>query len=259
MEKVLINKDTKLFCSVSSHPGNFGATLYNVAFQELGIDAIYKPLKCENVSELIDIVRYAKLYSIGGISVSMPYKKIVLNLATLQDQNVIETGNANTLVFSKHDPAPAAYNTDVIGFEKSNQEVLKNARSATIVGKGAIADSIHYVLETHNIVSRCMNSRPHKKAIVDDEWLINASPIGMAHVEDTFFTEEFIGGFKYVSDVVVSKEPTNLIKISEKLGKISVKGWEMSLEQLCKQFEFYANTNAPKSIFRRVLKENEYV
>jgi len=43
----LINKNTQLFVSVSSHPGNFGASLYNVAFEECNYNAIYKPLKCE--------------------------------------------------------------------------------------------------------------------------------------------------------------------------------------------------------------------
>ena len=41
----MINKDTKMFYSVSSNPGNFGATLYNAAFKFCEIDAFYRPLK----------------------------------------------------------------------------------------------------------------------------------------------------------------------------------------------------------------------
>jgi len=257
----MINKDTQLFVSVSKFPGNFGASLYNAVFKKLGYNAIYKPLKCETISQFVDIVRYAKAYSIKGISVSMPFKKVAVNLGTLDDDNVIETGNANTLVFENNKPAPMAYNTDYDGFERANLDFLKKANSAIIVGRGAVADSIKSVLFKHSIISICFSSREklkHPLTSGDSDWLINASPVGMDHVKDKIFTEKFLEPFKYVSDVVNKKE-TGLIKVAKKLGIPCVNGVSMAYEQLCSQWSHYTATAAPRDVFKKVLKENGYV
>ncbi|MDO8659949.1 MAG: hypothetical protein Q7K54_05130 [Candidatus Parcubacteria bacterium] len=259
---MIVNQHTQIFCSVSSHPGSFGSALYNTAFQELGYDAIYRPLKCETISQFVDIVRYAKSYSISGISVSMPYKKIAVNLGTYGDNEVIETGNANTLVFENGKFAPTAYNTDCRGFEQANFDILKQATSAIIVGRGAVADSIQCVLFKHSIISICFSSREklkHPLTSGGDDWLINASPVGMEHVEDKIFTNKFLEPFKYVSDVVCRDRETNLIKKAKKLGKTCVNGVSMSLEQLCDQFSLYTYLEPPRDVFERVLKENGYV
>lgn len=257
----MINKETQLFVSVSSHPGNFGASLYNAAFKKFDYNAIYKPLKCETISQFVDIVRYAKTFSIQGISVSMPFKKVAVNLGTMGDDSAYEVGNANTLVFENNKSAPTAYNTDCDGFEDANWDILKKATAAIIVGRGAVADSIQSVLFKHNIISICFSSREklkHPLVSGDSDWLINASPVGMDHVKDKIFTDKFLEPFKYVSDVVNKKE-TGLIKTAKKLGIPCVNGVSMAYEQLCSQWSHYTALDAPRDVFMKVLKENGYV
>ena len=41
-EMNLINKDTKIYCSFSSNPGNNGCIYFNTKFQQNNINAIYK-------------------------------------------------------------------------------------------------------------------------------------------------------------------------------------------------------------------------
>ena len=48
-----IDKDTLLFMSASSAPGNFGSIIHNMAFNYYGINAIYKSFKINNISNLI--------------------------------------------------------------------------------------------------------------------------------------------------------------------------------------------------------------
>ena len=251
-----INCDTKLFVSVSSHPGDFGATLYNSAFQELGINAIYKPLKCDYISQFVDIVRYAELYSIKGISVSMPFKRVAIDLGRLGDEHVVYCGSANTLVFDGKKQSPIAYNTDFIGFENANQEALKSARSAVVVGNGAVSESVRYVLDKYNVRYIIVSSR--KDIEVKSDWLINCSCIGMEHVPDIIFNKNNVSQFKYVSDVVNIKE-TNLIKIAKELEKLYVNGVAMCLEGMCKQFHLYTGQEAPRKIFERALIESHYI
>lgn len=257
----MINKDTKLFVSVSSRPGDFGSSLYNAAFEHCGINAAYKPLKCENIGEFVDIVRYAKLYSIEGISVSMPFKKIAVNLATLQDENVVDTGNANTLVFSKNKPAPATYNTDYVGFEKACFDVLSGPHFAAIIGSGAVSDTIQCVLGKYSIPFKVFSSREeliHPLSVNDFDWLINASPVGMNGFEDTIFSKTFVKPFKYVFDVV-NKKSTNLVKLARELGKPVVNGPMMCLEGMMRQFSLYTGLEAPRQVFERVMKEKGFV
>lgn len=254
----MINKDTKLFVSVSSHPGNFGATLYNTAFQEINYNAVYKPLKINSVYDIPKLLENAPMFGVQGISVSMPWKKAITDFHgffNFYSEEVKQTRNTNTLVLDS-DNKWLGYNTDIVGFEKSNQEALKSARSATIVGRGAVSESVRYVLDKYGVRYVIVSSR--KDIEVKSDWLINCSCVGMDHIPDNIFTENVVSQFQYVFDVVVSNKPTNLIKLAQKLKKNYVQGWEMSLEQLCKQFELYANTNAPRSIFRRVLKEKGY-
>ena len=46
--KIKINKDTKIFVSVSKLPGNTGSLLHNYGYKFLNIDAIYFPIKCNS-------------------------------------------------------------------------------------------------------------------------------------------------------------------------------------------------------------------
>lgn len=251
----MIDKDTKLFVSVSSHPGNFGASLYNAAFEHLGYNAIYKPLKCETISQFVDIVRYAKNYSIEGISVSMPFKKVAVNLGTLGDGRVGLIGNANTLVFDEN-PAPKAYNTDCVGFEKSAFWLLAQTKNAVIFGKGAVAESIANSLNVFN-VSYMMTKDP-KDLTEEVDLFVNATPIGMEHIPDTIFTKKLVQKYKYIFDVVCKKE-TNLTKTAKNLNKPYVNGISMSLHQLIHQFQLYTHLEAPRQVFETVMKERDYI
>ena len=38
----MINKETKIYCSFSSNPGNNGCIFFNSEFKELNMNAIYK-------------------------------------------------------------------------------------------------------------------------------------------------------------------------------------------------------------------------
>lgn len=258
----MINKNTKLYFSISSSPGNFGTILYNTAFNELGVDAIYKPLKLERKNNLSFAYLLESLFlldTFSGLSISMPFKKDAINWCDVIEEKSQIVGNINTFVVRGE--KGYGYNTDVIGFERSNREILENAKSAVIVGNGAAAESIKYVLGKYSICFISMSSRERltqQNSVNDFDWLINCSPVGMEHISDNVFTKKFVKSFKYVFDVVVSNKPTNLIKLAKKLKKPYVQGWEMSLEQLCNQFELYVKEVPPIDVFLKTLRENGY-
>lgn len=260
----MVDKDTKLFFSVSSKPGNFGSSLYNKAFQELNINAIYKPLKLEEKNDFKILLESLKFLGASGLSVSMPFKRLAHHYSRHCEWNTSNIKNANTMVFS--DDGIRCYNTDYVGFLESCKDILDRCKNVVIYGTGSVSDSIFYALRELKRKSVWRIERGHENLLLKnketkeehrDEMLINATPVGMDGVEDRIFTEEVVGQFKYVFDVVVKKE-TNLIGTAKRLGVEYVNGVHMSLEQLCKQFEIYTGKKPPRELFIQELKNNDY-
>ena len=73
-----INKDTKIYGSFSSNPGNNGCVFFNRKFQENNINAIYKSFYSDNLLKSIDAV---KSLNFSGFALSMPFKIEILNYA----------------------------------------------------------------------------------------------------------------------------------------------------------------------------------
>lgn len=260
-----IDKDTKLYFSVSSRPGNFGAKLYNKAFEYYGINAIYKPIKLDptpassRFGYFYSFVRGLSVMGASGLSVSMPFKKEVLGYKfDYLDDAVKKIRNGNTIVFEdtnvpgeKQSIPHACYNTDWIGFSNSCKPLLDECNYVLIYGRGAVSDSISHALESIGKPYFVVD-RTNPQALVDEFYLgnidkrmlINATPIGMEGISDDVFTEQVLENFDYVFDVVVKSE-TNLTSLCKKTNKKYVGGWKMSLEQLKEQFRIYMGLDFP--------------
>lgn len=166
---MLINKDTKIFCSFSDNPGNNGCEFFNKKFYEHGINAIYKSFYSNNIAESIQAV---KTLNIAGFAVSMPFKTEVLKYVDDIDDIVDRIGAANTITnINGH---LKAYNTDWIGFSKY---ILDHVDFLNILGNGGFSKSIQFACSMKNIPYR---------VITRDDWhvvndltgyVFNATPI----------------------------------------------------------------------------------
>ena len=92
---MLINKDTKIYCSFSSNPGNNGCKFFNNKFQSHNINAIYKSFYSNNIKNSINAV---KSLDIKGFAISMPFKVEVLNYVDEVSKEVKYIGAANTVI-----------------------------------------------------------------------------------------------------------------------------------------------------------------
>lgn len=261
-----INKDTKLYFSISSNSGNFGATLYNAAFEHLGINAIYKPLQIKNywqIRTLFDFLRETP-DELKGISVSMPFKKYAA--ISCDEANHMYV---NTVVSSPQTPRekwnnqPAkilGYNTDSLGFIDSCNHFLSspNLKGVIVFGKGALAETISLVLKERDIKFYLTKEPDALLDTPEYNFLINTTPVGMDHLPDYIFKKKNVKNFDMIFDCVVKKE-TNLIKLAKELNKEHVNGVAMSLAQLCHQFFIYTGELAPKDLFEKEMKKVGYV
>ena len=141
---MLINKDTKLYGSFSTNPGNNGTFFFNAKFSELGIDAIYKSYK---VADIAQAVQAAITLGFKGFAVSMPFKFTVVEHCDHLSKTAQEIGAVNTVVI--RDGELFGYNTDYLGVSKFFED--KHISGLSIIGNGGFSKAIQYYCVLNDI------------------------------------------------------------------------------------------------------------
>jgi shikimate 5-dehydrogenase len=166
---MLINKDTKIFCSFSSNPGNNGCEFFNTKFQENNINAIYKSFYSDNIAESIKAV---KILNITGFAVSMPFKITVLDYVDEIDEASKNIGAANTII--NINGYLKAYNTDWLGVSKY---LLENINFLTILGDGGFSKAVQYMCTYKNIPYEVITRKNWDRVYNLKGYIFNATPI----------------------------------------------------------------------------------
>ena len=179
----MINKDTDIYCSFSSNPGNNGCTYFNNAFKEKNINAIYKSFYSDNI---VDSIRAVKSLGIKGFAVSMPFKIEILKWLDDIDSNASSIGAVNTII--NNDGLLFGYNTDYL----AAKEVLKECLDIDlyILGDGGYSLAVQKASKdlgyTPNIITR--NNWDNIKDI-RNSIIFNCTPVENIKVHNT---NEFI-------------------------------------------------------------------
>ena len=174
---------------------SFSKQYFSNKIEKEGITgAEYHTFPLTSINEFPDLIKNGPL--IRGLSVTIPYKEKVLQFINHFSNEVIEIGATNCI--SIKDGKLTAYNTDIIGFEKSFvKKLLSNHTKALVLGTGGASKAVQFVLKKIGIqflvVSR--NISEHKKFIqysqvtkeIMDTYsiIINATPLGMSPLELT--------------------------------------------------------------------------
>jgi len=178
-----------------------------------------------------------------GLNVTIPYKEQVLKYATERSFQVDEIGAANTLKISGN--KIIAYNTDVIGFEKSFIKKLKpHHKKALILGTGGASKAVQFVLKNFKIeflivsrkqaTSQSINySSIDEKIINEYTVIINCSPVGtFPNVSDSpEIPYQYISSNHYFFDLIYNPAKTEFLKKGEEKGAYTENGYEMLVLQ----------------------------
>ncbi len=170
---------------------SFSPGYFNKKFQELNLDARYRLFELENISALPGLIE--KHQDLRGLNVTIPFKKEVIPFLDKPDETANDVGAVNTIKIDRSSGKPflKGYNTDITGFEKALNPLLKNRNieQALILGTGGGGRSVAYVLGKMNIahifVSR--NGKPpflnyhnlNKEIISQNLLIVNTTPLGM--------------------------------------------------------------------------------
>ena len=182
--------------------------------------------------------------SLKGLAVTIPYKEKVLKYVTHLSEEVKQIGAANCIRIKGAELT--AFNTDIIGFEKSFVKKLKpQHKKALVLGSGGASKAVQYVLKKLGIeflvVSRNENggenfilyNRITEAVIMEYNILINATPLGMSPADDTCpdLPYQLLTANHYLYDLVYKPAKTLFLQKGEAQGAAIENGFEMLLIQ----------------------------
>ena len=240
----MINKNTKIFFSVASNPGNKGSKFYNSYFKKKNINAVYLPLKL--TSDFKNTLNIFKELGIAGCSISMPFKKQAWEIVKKKPNYLKNVKSINTIVFNKR--KLEGYSTDYYAVKKiiQSNNIQKN-KTIIIVGTGSMAqifyDNLKNIKNKIFFVSRKPKLKNHLKfnnlKRKKFDVLINASPLGMQGFPS--FPKKYLDFSicKKIIDVVAYPEQTDLFKIAKKNKINFIGGNILAKYQAKKQLQIY--------------------
>jgi len=167
---MLINKDTKIFCSFSQNPGNNGCKFFNEKFVKNNINAIYKSFYTDDIEKSVEAV---KTLNISGFAVSMPFKIEILNFVDQVDETVQIIGSCNTVI--NNEGKLTAYNTDWIGIRNY---LFKSQISDSILlaGNGGFSKAAQYTFNQLKIPFKIITRENWSDLMHTEKTIFNATP-----------------------------------------------------------------------------------
>ena len=205
-------------------------------------DCIFKTFPIPAITELPGILSANS--SLKALCVTIPYKEKVLEYVTTLSEEVKQIGAANSIkIFGNN---LVAYNTDIIGFEKSFVKWLKTHHTkALILGTGGASKAVQFVLKNLNIefliVSRgkvpqgnLINYNMITESIMHEYLIvINCTPAGMWPLVDSCADIPYhsITLNHYVFDLIYRPEKTLFLRKAEEKGATIQNGSDMLIIQ----------------------------
>jgi len=166
-----INKNTLVYGSFSSNPGNNGCIFFNNLFEKYNIDAIYKSFYSTDIEKLIIS---AKHLNFAGFALSMPLKIDIIKYLDEINIAALEIGAVNTVI--NNNGILTGYNTDWIGVKKFFELVIPNDNHITILGNGGFSKAVQYACNKLNITFDIITRENWHKISELDGIIFNATP-----------------------------------------------------------------------------------
>lgn len=215
---------------------SFSKSYFTKKFNTLNLPFQYNLFELENLQNLPTLLKQPNL---KGLNVTIPYKTEILKYVDKLSPEVEKIGAANVL--SKENQEWVAYNTDVMGFEKSFIDFVSNFKNlkAIVIGNGGAAKAVIFVLEKLLIPYIVIARNPRKINEIPFEkfsdfaeeykiW-INTTPVGMYPNSHEVLNIDFslASSDHYLFDLIYNPEKTSFMLAGEKYGAKTQNGLEM--------------------------------
>lgn len=244
----------KLFGLIGYPLGHsFSKQYFTEKFEKEGIaDCMFEAFPILSIGEFPLLIKNNP--GLKGLSVTIPYKEQVLQFVDELSDEVRVIGAANSIKISNG--KLTAYNTDIVGFEKSFSKLLQQHHTkALVLGNGGASKAVQYVLRKKGIdylvVTRNTAGKENHiaynnidEAIMNEyPVIINCSPVGM-YPKDSIapaIPYQFISSRHYLYDLVYKPEETLFLKEGKQRGAAAQNGFEMLLIQAEESWRIWNN------------------
>jgi shikimate dehydrogenase len=221
---------------------SFSKEYFNEKFRLEGIDAEYDNFPMPDLEALPALLRdYPKL---KGLNVTIPHKQSILAYLDMIDRTAKLVGSVNTVKIQRTESGTrlTGYNTDVIGFAKTFDNLINDTRGqyALILGNGGGAKAVKYVLRERGIFFKSVSTKKQKTDQITYEMLnkgildrfgiiINTTPLGMYPKVDEApdIPYEFIKPSHLLIDLVYNPAETLFLKNGRERGARTMNGLMM--------------------------------
>lgn len=188
--------------------------------------------------------------TLKGLNVTIPYKEAIIPYLDSLNKKAARIGAVNTIKFTKD--GLKGYNTDIYGFKKSLQPLLKKSHNkALILGTGGASKAVAYVLKELGIYFKYVSRNPigeqfaytelNKSVISEYTLIINCTPLG------TFpdiglkpnIPYEFLTSEHFLFDLIYNPVKTAFLRSGEQKSAIICNGSKMLELQAEKSWQIW--------------------
>ena len=238
---------------IGKHLGHsFSIGYFNEKFQSEGIDATYENFEISTVDGIREIIDTNP--ELKGLNVTIPYKEEVINYLDFVSPNARESGAVNVIkvVHKGKKTILKGYNSDIIGFTRSIEPILKPYhKKALILGTGGAAKAVMTGLKSLGVetlmVSR--STRPNTiryeqltpNLVQEYNVIVNCTPLGMYPKVNEFpqLPYEGMNEKNLLYDLIYNPDETMFMRKGKAQGAVTKNGLEMLLLQAFASWEFW--------------------
>ena len=231
----------KKFISLSKYPGKTGQYYYNKFFQKYNLPYTYNPIATDNLEVSLD---NALKENISGISISMPFKKEVIQHLDSCSEEVRIFNSCNTILVN--DGKLIGYNTDYYGALQAISHIDK-LDSIAILGNGAMANMFYRILNDHNVKLIARNLNNWNTRINQFDIYINSTALGTSTFDSPF---DHLPKCKLVIDLAIKEN--QLFHQCQQTGTKYFSGLDFYKHQFINQFKIYTGLNIDAKEFSTI-------
>ena len=237
---------------------SYSPKLHNYWIKKNNINAVYEK-KQINKEDLKNIIFDIKKERLGGINVTVPFKKFIIPFLDELSPEADETKSVNTIYLQNG--KVLGHNTDISGFELgikySKYDVKK--KIVFILGAGGVAPSIILALKKMGASKIIISNRTKEKAedlknffheleVIDwgetptFDMVINATSIGLKNEDGIKLDYSGMGHNKFFYDVIYNPKETIFLKRAKLFGNKTENGKMMFIYQAHQSFVIWHKT-----------------
>lgn len=237
--------------------------MFNTAFRELAIDAIYVRLAASTAEE---VIATAREIGINGLNVTSPFKTRIMGYVDAVEGDAERVGSVNTVV--RTEGRFVGYNTDIAGVLGAVRSggFDPSGRKAVVVGAEGAAKAAALALVSAGAQVVLTNRTPGKARDAAEKLGCTALPldrIGEALADAHLLVSAISSRSRVIEPSLLSRRlvvldanyghPSALLEDATRAGCTVIDGREWLLAQAVPAFTLFAARPAPVDLMRKAL------